>query len=46
MQEDITQLSIEDIVDFGETAGLFGLGVGDALEIGLMDVVIAVIGRP
>lgn len=46
MQEDITQLSIEDIADFGQAASLFGLGDGDALEISLMDVVIAVISRP
>lgn len=43
MKQDIVQLSIDDIPDLGEGVSLFGLQDGDALEISLMDVVIAVI---
>lgn len=46
MKQDAVQLTIDEIPDLGEGASLFGLQDGDALEISLMDVVIAVITRP
>ncbi len=46
MKQDVVQLTIDEIPDLGEGFSLFGLQDGDALEISLMDVVIAVIARP
>ena len=46
MPEQITQLAIDDIADLRDSASLFGLEDRDALEISVMDVVIAVIVRP
>jgi hypothetical protein len=39
------QLAIDDIDDMSSAASLFGLNHGDALDISLMDIVIAVITR-
>lgn len=46
MPEQTTQLAIDDIPDLHDGASLFGLEDRDALEISVMDVVIAVIVRP
>lgn len=46
MSEPVIQLAIEDIADRHVGASLFGLEDRDALEISVMDVVIAVIVRP
>lgn len=46
MPQTVTQLAIDDIADMGEGASLFGLTDGDALDISLMDVVIAIIDQP
>lgn len=46
MSEPVIQLAIEDIADLNVGASLFGLEDRDALEISVMDVVIAVIVRP
>ncbi len=46
MPEQITQLAIDDIADLQDGVSLFGLEDRDALEISVMDVVIAVIVRP
>lgn len=46
MPQESPQLAIDDIADLPAAASLFGLQDGDALEISLMDVVIAVITRP
>ncbi|WP_176400265.1 hypothetical protein [Sphingobium sp. Z007] len=46
MPGQITQLAIEDIADLPNGSSLFGLEDRDALEISVMDVVIAVIVRP
>lgn len=40
------QLAIEDIADLPEGMSLFGVADGDALDISLMDVVIAIIDQP
>lgn len=45
MPQEISQLAIDDIADLPDIGSLFGLQDGDALEISLMDVVIAVITR-
>ncbi|MGW8202061.1 hypothetical protein ACWGM0_05860 [Sphingomonas bisphenolicum] len=46
MSEQITQLAIDDIADLQDGASLSRLEDRDALEISVMDVVIAVIVRP
>ena len=46
MTHTTAQLAIDDIADLGEGASLFGLTDGDALDISLMDVVIAIIDQP
>lgn len=46
MPDQVTQLAIDDIADLADGFGPWGLEDGDALEISLMDVVIAVISRP
>ncbi|MEC3912261.1 hypothetical protein U5A82_17805 [Sphingobium sp. CR2-8] len=43
MPEQIVQLAIDDIADLPQGGSLFGLEDRDALEISVMDVVIAVI---
>lgn len=37
------QLSIDDIADLNDATSLFGLNDGDALDISLMEVVIAIV---
>lgn len=44
MTEQVTQLAIDDIADLAD--GIAGLRFEDALEISLMDVVIAIIDYP
>lgn len=46
MTDPITQLAIDDIGDLADGMARFAPEDGDALEISLMDVVIAVISRP
>ncbi|MDO7834557.1 hypothetical protein Q4610_05810 [Sphingobium sp. HBC34] len=46
MTDQIAQLAIDDIADLTDGAAPLGLMDRDALEISLMDVVIAVIARP
>ncbi|WP_196221677.1 hypothetical protein [Sphingobium sp. CAP-1] len=46
MPDRIEQLAIDDIADLTDGPGLFGLEDRDALEISVMDVVIAVIVHP
>ncbi|WIW88762.1 MULTISPECIES: hypothetical protein [unclassified Sphingobium] len=46
MPQTMAQLAIEDIADLPDGASLFGLADGDALDISLMDVVIAIIDQP
>ena len=45
MQDQLMQLSIDDIEDIGGGASLFGLDDGGTLDISLMDIVIAVISH-
>ena len=46
MPHSVPQLAIEDIADLPDAVSLFGLADGDALDISLMDVVIAIIDQP
>ena len=46
MPHSVPQLAIEDIADLPDAVSRFGLADGDALDISLMDVVIAIIDQP
>ncbi|MEA3387873.1 MAG: hypothetical protein U9R64_01165 [Pseudomonadota bacterium] len=46
MMEQVTQLNIDDIADLDATAPAVSMAGDDALEISLMDVVIAIIAYP
>jgi hypothetical protein len=46
MTEQIMQLNIDDIADLDATAAGISMAGDDALEISLMDVVIAIIAYP
>jgi hypothetical protein len=43
MNQPAPRIAIEDIADLSEPTYPFGLGAGDAMDVSLMDVIIAIV---